>query len=316
MVFHSYRKKISHFKTFFWRRPKEEFQRMFRWGPKGYFLCDSWMKEMEAAAFTLPQLPASSSQIPKPLWFMTGEKHWYQTAFCAWSFARHSRHSIKPVLIDDGTLGETSLSGLRRLFPDLIVDSRSECDERVERLLPIARFPKTHWIRSKQKLFRKLTDIHAGASDWRLFFDSDMLFFKEPEEIDRYLDNPSGHLAQRDCWESYGFSRGLTEKLCGHRLPEALNIGIFSMNGSLIDWEQVEHWIGEMFGKEGSRYNVTQCTSAMLMAGRDLHVLDSEDYKVFPANPTRPHRPRVLEHYVQESKPWYFGEAWKLALNS
>jgi len=305
------RKYLSLAKTELYRRPKEELHRMLRWGPKAYFLSDSWMKQMEEAAFTLPQLPAASLQIPKPLWFMTGEKHWYQTAFCAWSFARYSRHTIRPVLIDDGTLGEASLSGLRRLFPDLIVDSRSECDDRVERLLPIARFPKIHWIRNKQKLFRKLTDIHAGASDWRLFFDSDMLFFKEPEEIDRYLDEPSGHLAQRDCWESYGFSRGLTEKLCGHRLPEALNIGIFSMNGSRIDWERIEYWIGEMFGTEGSRYNVTQCTSAMIMAGRDLHVLDAEDYKVFSENPIRPHRFRVLEHYVQDSKPWYFGKAWK-----
>lgn len=307
---------ISRAKTAFYRKPKDELKRLIRWGPNAYFNIEKWQRKMEEAAWKLapPDLVALGPHAPTPIWFLTGKQFWYQTAFCAWTFARHSRHSIQPIILDDGSLDKSSIAGLSRLFPDLKVHSADACEQLVENLLPREVFPNIHRWRTKQLLFRKLTDIHAGSGDWRLFFDSDMLFFHPPDEIDKWIDDPDRCLVQRDCWESYGYSRGLTESLCGKKLPEAVNIGIFALNGASIDWEKIETWLVILEQMEGSRYNITQCVAAMLMAGNPLQILNAEDYKVWPKVPKEIGDHRLLNHYVSDSKPWYFSNAWKQQL--
>ncbi|QJE94282.1 glycosyl transferase [Luteolibacter luteus] len=307
---------LSSLKTTLYRRPKDEIQRMLRWGPRAYLLCDQWAKQMEDSVSLLtPQDEAGKTGKEVEIWFLTGRNHWYQTAFCAWTLAKHSRHRIRPVILDDGTLEDSQISQIRRIFPQTVVHRKTDCDARVDALLPREEFPNIRRWRDRQLLFRKLTDIHAGSSEWRLFLDSDMLFFAPPVAIDDYLDNPSGCIVQADCWESYGYSRTLVESLCGHTLPKAANIGIFSLNGDSIPWKEVDGWLAKMEEAEGTRYNVTQCTSAMLMSGLDYQILDKEDYKVHPVRPGPSHTPRILEHYVSDSKPWYLGKAWRTTLS-
>lgn len=65
---------------------------------------------------------------------------------------------------------------------------------------------------------------------------------------------------------------------------------------------------------EGTLYNVTQCTVAMIIAGQSQLRLDHEEYKVWPANPEAGEGERVMGHYVLDSKPWYFGRAWQKSL--
>ncbi len=312
------REQLGRAKTILYRKPKDELRRLIRWGPRGYFRCDAWAREMERAARVLPILKpeAMDSRKVVRVWFLTGRKFWYQTAFCAWTFAKHSRHAILPLILDDGTLDEECIDGLRRLFPDMQVHRAQACDDLFRMQFPLARYQNINGWRTRQILFRKLTDIHAGSNEFRVFFDSDMLFHSRPYELDDYFDKPEGCLFQTDCWESYGYSRGLVENLCGHPLPIAANIGIFSLHGQWIDWDQVESWLGEMQACEGTQYNVTQCLCAMLMAGNPQFRLDKEQYKVWPKCPTNGEDGRKLGHYVSDSKPWYFGQAWKLGFHA
>lgn len=311
-----HRLNLSQIKTRLYRKPKDEIDRLRRWGPSAYFGIGKWKAEMEAAAWDLrPNFrPTSDAGKPVRVWFLTGKNFWYQTAFCAWTFQVHSRHLLQPMILDDGTLESESIRGLKRLFPNAEIVLREDSDQQFEKVFDRDNFPNIHWIRSKQLLFRKLTDIHAGSDCWRLFLDSDMLFFDRPNEIDAWLSRTDQCIAQRDCWESYGYSRDLVERLCGENLPRKINIGIFGLNGTMIDWEKVEFWLAQMFKTEGAKYNVTQCTVAMLMATQRLTVLDQEKFKVWPGTPDTLLKEAVLEHYVADSKPWYFGRAWKKAL--
>ena len=311
------RQRISNAKTACYRSPKDELSRLIRWGPTAYFRIDAWKRQMEEAAKKLPRVENGNSEKTETLkvWFLTGRRCWYQTAFCAWTLATHSSHKIQPIILDDGTLKEDNETHLRRIFPHLSVQRKETCDRRFQTQFPLARYPNLHFWRTKQLLFRKLTDIHPDSEERRLFLDSDMLFFRRPDELDSWITSNDGfNIVQRDCWESYGYSRALTENLCGHRLPEAVNIGIFSIHGPSIDWDQVEFWIGEMTKNEGTRYNITQCTCAMLLAGLPLRILDSEKYNVLPSCISNSAKIPVLSHYVSDSKPLYFGQAWKLAL--
>ncbi len=116
----SVRAKLSKAKTVVYRRPLDEVRRLSRWGPRAYFRIGAWMREMEDAAKKLPALPSPTSQTnPLTLWFLTGKRFWFQTAFCAWTFARHYGGLIVLNLVDDGTLGTEHERELRRLFPDV-----------------------------------------------------------------------------------------------------------------------------------------------------------------------------------------------------
>ncbi len=312
------RKSLSTIKTTFYRQPRNELQRLIRWGPRAYIRCDAWAHEMEEYAWN--QLEVADRGLPKKrirpkIYFMTGKGHWYQTAFCLATFLRHSQLQPIPVVLDDGSLTQEIITRLVELFPEIEFLRKDECDQIFIESFPVEAFPNLHRWRQRQLLFRKLTDIHAESGEMRTFFDSDMLFFATPTEIDNNLLNPAGCIFQTDCWESYGYSRALTERLCGHTIPGSINIGIFSLDGAKIDWERVESWVGEMEAKEGRRYNITQCTCAMLIAGQAHVRLPSDRYPVLPTS-DQVDFSLPLHHYVSDAKPLYFRSAWRAAIRT
>lgn len=307
----------SRIKTALYRRPLDELRRLRRWGPLAYLRNDAWASAMERhARDELRPLPAASSAAPPvEAFFMTGARHWHQTALCAWSLQRHLSAPLLPRILDDGTLAPAQEHRLRELFPLLSIESRPAADARVARHLPPARYPRIHAWRGIQILFRKLTDIHVGSTEWRLFLDSDMLFFSPPAELETWWQKPDRGIFQTDCVESYGYTRPLAEKLAGARLLDSVNIGIFSLDGTLVDWDEVERWLGAMETAEGRRYNITQCVTTMLLSRLPTERLDAQRYHVFPGpGHPRPARPPVLRHYVADAKPHYHRQAWRDAV--
>jgi hypothetical protein len=140
------RQHLSDVKTVLYRNPRDQWARLRRWGPRAYFRCDAWAREMEAAAWQLPILAptvSSPSALGRPLsiWFLTGRRFWYQTAFCAWSLAKHSDRELSLNLVDDGTLEASHVEGLRRLFPAGVTLRKEDVRDQLEEFLPLDRFP-------------------------------------------------------------------------------------------------------------------------------------------------------------------------------
>ncbi|MEB3354650.1 MAG: glycosyl transferase, partial [Cyanobacteriota bacterium] len=173
---------LSVAKTALYRRPKDELQRLQRWGPRGYFRTGAWQRQMEQAATRLPVLspsgPASGPLLE--VWFLTGERFWYQTAFCAWSLARHCHRELVLHLVDDGSLKPEQEQRLRRLFPAGKTRWKQEVALELEQHLPVNRFPVLRQRWGDYINIRKLTDIHLASSGSKLVLDSDMLFFRRP----------------------------------------------------------------------------------------------------------------------------------------
>jgi hypothetical protein len=347
----TFRHRLSQAKTVLYRKPKYEIQRLLRWGPSAYCRCDAWAREMEAAAWRLsiPAAPASAPKAPLSVWYLTGKRYWYQTAFCAWTLAKHSERELILNLIDDGTLEDRQLDWLRRLFPKGLTSSREVVQERIETLLPAAGFPilRQRWLDYVH--IRKLTDVHLGSSGVKLVLDSDMLFFKRPDALLTWWDtvvggegHGSGEIAQSsevgrgtepwvsyqpstappfqpclmmDCTESYGYSRELMEELAGAPIPRLLNVGICGLKSEDLDWKEIEYWSRVLMEREGTSYFLEQAIVAMLAARRTPVVMPSEDYITLPTREETRNGGGVLQHYVADSKPWYFGEAWRLVLN-
>jgi hypothetical protein len=315
---------LSDAKTVIYRHPKREFAQLKRWGPKAYFRAASWAREMEHAATRLPLLPTPPAAPSPPLsvWFLTGKRFWYQTAYCAWTLATRSGRQVELNLIDDGTLEERHEEDLRRLFPQGKTIKAETVQAKIESLLPASRFPilRQRWLDYVN--IRTLTDIHLGATGVKLVLDSDMLFFRRPDALLDWWDanqrpsaSPLSPCLMNDCVESYGYSRPLMERLAGAPLPPLLNVGVCGLKSEDLDWDEIEFWCRALLEAEGTSYYLEQALVAMLAARTDPTVMPRTDYITFPTRQQVSNGEGTLQHYVADSKPWYFGEAWKLAMS-
>jgi hypothetical protein len=272
---------------------------------------------MVQAAAALEPIQQDVSLPPVDVYFFTGKKYWHQTVFCAHSMILHSGAHIRPVIHDDGTLLEKHMEILQRALPTSRIVSTGEIEEHLDIHLPADKFPTLRNYRHIKPLLRKITDFYAGADEWRLFLDSDMLFFHRPDDMMEYLATPDRPTYMVDIKTAYGYNRKHMEELTGCPLDEKINIGIFSLNGAQIDWEKLEYWANVLLEAEGLVYNITQGLSAMLMAGQDCRVFPAEEYVVLPQEEaTRDYPREILHHYVAESKREYYTRGWKYILEN
>jgi len=268
--------------------------------------------EMESAAASLPTVSATSGK-PIEVHVLTGRKFWYQTAFCLWTLARHSNRPLAACIYDDGTLTADLQQSLGRVFPGTRFFGQSAILERLDAILPAARYPalRERWLHYPN--IRKLTDIHAGAAGWRLVLDSDLLFFRRPDFLLQWLDSPGLPLHAVDTVTSYGYSRGLLESLAGRTLPERLNVGLCGLRSEALDWDRIEYWCATLIAGEGTHYFLEQALVALLLAGHECAIAPESDYVTLPCPPEATDCRAVMHHYVADSKRWYFQFNWRAA---
>ena len=272
---------------------------------------------METAARNLPVLSPSSNSAASSLelHLLTGQRFWYQTAFCLWSFARQAGRSIKPVLYDDGTLGASMREPLARLFPATRFIDQSETLDHLEIALPSRRFPvlRERWVHYPN--IRKLINVHAGQRGWKLVLDSDLLFFRRPSLLVDWLDRPQQPLHAVDCETSYGYSRPLMNELAGAPVADLVNVGLTGLDGAALDWERLEFWCATLIARERTNYFLEQALVAMLLAGRPCTIAPATDYITLPRLPEARECRAIMHHYVADSKRWYFQDCWRRILS-
>jgi hypothetical protein len=271
--------------------------------------------EMEAAAHALPVLPPGGGS-PLELHLLTGRRFWYQTAFCLWTFARHSGRSLAPVIYDDGTLTAEWQAPLARLFPSVRFVTRAETIGRLDEHLPAAKFPalRERWLNYPN--IRKLTDPHVGRAGWKLVLDSDLLFFRRPGFLLDWLAAPERPLHAVDCETSYGYSRPLMNELARVPVAELVNVGLSGLDSAAIDWACLERWTQTLQAREQTSYYLEQALIAMMVAGRKCAIAPATDYLTLPQPPEARACQAVMHHYVAHSKRWYFQHNWRHVLTS
>lgn len=237
------------------------------------------------------------------------------TAFCAYSLLRSSESDIQPNIMDDGSLSGPACIELHRILPGAVFLGPKECSERVHTHLARSRFPALHAMRDDLPLMRKLMDLHAGSSGWKLFLDSDILFFRDPQWMIAWLQQPRQPVYMHDYQNSYGYSAALLEKLLGAPMPPMVNTGLCGLRSDAIDWTQLEHWAARLLAKEGVNHFSEQCLVAMLMH-KTGGVGAPRDYLVRPSETESKHPSAVMHHYVAESRTWYHILGWPAILRN
>lgn len=282
-------------------------------GPVNQWITRRGRLAMIEAARHLPPLPPTAPGGPE-ICFLTGRRFWYQTAFCLWSLCRQSKRSFTPVFIDDGSFDEALRCECRRLFPEARIPTRDEIDARLEANLPAAQFPALTSQRRSYLHLRKITDAHAGLTGWRLVLDSDMLFFRRPDALLEWLDQPATPVHMADVQDAYGYPTETLRALVGRPIPEKVNVGVCGLRSDSIDWEKLEWWCSRLLDLHGTSYYLEQALIALVLAGRETRVLPSADYLLMPSEEECRSPQSILHHYVAESKRGYFRHAWRLVL--
>jgi hypothetical protein len=293
-----------------WHAPRAQLAKTRREGWANRFLAAVGRYEMQKSAARLAPLPPQTKDDPL-VYFLSGEKFWYQTLFCAYSLAKRHRSRIGFVIIDDGSLSRQNVETLSQILVGSRIVSCQYVEEQLEQHLPTRRFPTLRARRIEYPHIRKLTDVHVGSQGWKLVLDSDMLFHKEPSFLKRWLKCPSAPLHMRDIANAYGYSDGIMSSLAGAQIPERINVGLCGLQSEAIDWPKLEYWCRELTRREGSHYLQEQALVAMLLAGKNHLEAPANDAIVGPCRRESTFPSAALHHYVAESKSWYFRFAWR-----
>ena len=268
--------------------------------------------EMSEAARSLAPLSKGTDAHAVTLHLLTGQKFWYQSAFCLFSFARHAQSSLNVELYDDGTINEDLLGQIKSLVPHARVHAQSEILARLNEYLPEEQFPALRERWRNYPNIRKLIDPHLGSSGWKLVIDSDVLFFRRPDFVLEWLRKPTMPLHAVDCRESYGYPRPLLQSLAGAQIPPLVNVGLCGLRSEDLNWHELEHWCSQLTVKSRPSYYLEQALVAMLAARQPCAVAPATDYVTLPQPPEATECRAVMHHYVAESKRWYFQRNWRL----
>ncbi len=294
-----------------WHAPRGFLKKCAREGPLNLWLTARGRQAMERTAWHLQAAQSTAHPNDAAVYFLTGAKFWYQTAFCAHSLLAQAGRPLRVVVIDDGTLSKEQAAALARVLPGLEVIWAAETQRRLDEFLPASRFPNLRQRRLVYPHLRKLTDVHAGGTGWKLVLDSDMLFHHRPDFLLDWLESPDRPCHMMDVENAYGYSLGLMTELAGATIPDKLNVGVCGLRSDAIDWDRLEYWCGAMLEREGSHYLQEQALTAMLVASTPRAAAPAAEYVVRPARKETEQPTAVLHHYVAESKAWYFRFGWR-----
>ncbi len=292
-----------------WHKPRGAIAAANRQGWVNTWLSARGRVAMERAAADLPSLAAPEHDAPQ-IWFLTGNKFWYQTIFCAYSLQQSAESSFVFMILDDGTLTPDLCDVIRRVLTGCVIIDAHQIVARLDASMPASKFPILRARRIVYPHLRKLTDVHAGGCGWKLVLDSDMLFHSRSPTLMNWLESPTCPIHMRDIETAYGYSDSLLRELAGGAVPERVNVGVCGLRSDAIDWERLEHWCRVLMEREGSHYLQEQALTAMLV--RDGHLeLPLSESVVCPNEAQNMSPTASLHHYVAESKSWYFRYAWR-----
>jgi hypothetical protein len=246
------------------------------------------------------------------VYFLTGRRFWYQSAFCFHSLRRHAG-DLSAVWIDDGTIDSALAAEIGRVFPGTRLKLAAALEQELDRHLPASRFPTLRRQRLSYLHLRKLTDVHAGRTGWRLVLDSDMLFFRRPDALLAWLAAADRPIHMLDVHDAYGYPAETLQELAGRTVPPCVNVGICGLRSDTLDWDRLEHWAAQLIARHGTSYYLEQALVALLAAQSDPLRLPRPDYLLMPDVSECQCPTAALHHYVDLSKRGYFRHAWRRA---
>jgi hypothetical protein len=175
---------------------------------------------------------------------LTSQQDWLNLVWALKSFYWASGRQYRLCIHDDGTLEEGARQELRRHFPESGLIARSEADREIWPTL--AHFPRCRAFRETNHLSPKLFDFrHYLQFERMLLLDSDVLFFEEPVELLRRIEDPNYCLncVNADVASAYTVEPANVRARLGLDLPQRFNSGLGLIHRDSLKLEWIEEFL-------------------------------------------------------------------------
>jgi len=245
-----------------------------------------------------------------PVHVLTGDKDWLLSAWALASFLHFSEVGWPIVIHDDGTLPDEAAELFKELFPSCRIIPRNQSDAEVGRaLLP---YPFCLDYRNTHPLGLKVFDMaHYAGDDRFIVLDSDVLFFRKPQEI---LDWATKPLA-KDCWfnedvqEASLITAAEAREELGVKLWSRVNSGLCLVYRPAIDLDFCDRALALTSILRGHIWRVEQTLFALCASRNSRGGLLPRTYEVT----LKKHASKdiVARHYVGAVRDRFYGEGLK-----
>jgi hypothetical protein len=209
-----------------------------------------------------------------------------------------------------GFLSVKAKRQLKTHFPDSLLLEADTADREVARLLDTRGLIRCRAARDKAFMLRKLIDpVLLGRTDYMLLLDTDVLFFRSPEEILTAVASGTtvSHF-NRDVGYWYNITPEAAKQRHGIDLVPDLNAGLGLVPRANVDLDLIEQFLvdPDLLTEPW----LTEQTLQALLASRYgvCHLPDTYNLSTSPGLATSDGRPFVAKHYPGHPRPWLYQE--------
>jgi hypothetical protein len=207
---------------------------------------------------------------------MTSKVDWLLMMWALKTFYAQSRRHFLLCIHDDGTVPPEAADELREHFPKArFIDGRT-ADNDVG--LTLKNYPLCNEFRETNHLAPKVFDFaHFAQSDRIMIMDSDVLFFSEPTELLRRIEDKDYKLntVNRDLANAYTVDPALVESHLGFELIERFNSGLGLIHRASIRLDWIEEFL-KLPGIIGHFWRIEQTMFALCSSKFGCELLPPE----------------------------------------
>lgn len=166
---------------------------------------------------------------------LVSSKTWHAGLLAAVSLEVRSGRQWRWFIHDDGTVPDTARTTIAKLLPDVRFIARAEADRKVAAFF--SEYPRCLAHRQNHNLFLKFFDTIAFQDrPGIVVMDSDVIFFKTPQEILNWIDGPGTNcLYNEDTREKFCIPRGEIKAALGIDMLPRFNSGLVLMPKSALN---------------------------------------------------------------------------------
>ncbi len=242
---------------------------------------------------------------------LTWRRDWVN---CLWALKTFYAHSPQPfaLYIHDGGLLNWQITELRKHFPSSFFVGSAKADEQTVEALKSRGHSLSVAYRRTNISTRKLFDFYLLSKAERIIsIDSDIVFFKQPNELISPSTSSPTNAYNRDCMDWYSISCDEIQQVFGLTVPARVNSGLNTVWRESIRFDLIDQWLAypPLFD---NRWVTEQTIHAMCSAIFGLSFLP-ETYMVGTSPGLLPDA--ICKHYPSDPRLWLYREGMPIAWN-
>ena len=246
---------------------------------------------------------------PVPVHLLTSADDWLLAAWMLASWFHFTGQNWRVTVHDDGTLPPNAARTFARLFRGVRIVARDEADATMERLL--TPFPFCADFRKSHRRALKVFDLpHFAESEQVLVFDSDLLFFRRPNEILDWVAS-----ASEECWFNEDLQEGslINAREAASELQVELwprvNSGLCLLQKSALDLDLCDRALAETSILRGPVEKIEQTLLALCASRHGRGGLLPPAYEVSTSRGAKPEA--ISRHYTRALRDRFYGDGLK-----